>query len=992
MQDQVHGTLFFLGFALDPRNERLYHGDAVIDLRPKSMAVLVYLAARPGQLVTKDELLAAVWPDTAVTDWVLTTCVRELRAALGDDSRQPRVIETVHRRGYRFIAETRGSGVGSQVSDPSDSRFRPTPDTQHPTPNLVGRAHELAQLNAWLSDAMTQRRQIAFIAGEAGIGKTTLVDEFLLQLTAGSPVRNPLTPNPITPSLFIARGQCIEQHGSAEPYLPMLDALTRLTSSNKSVLVPLLRRHAPAWLMQLPGLIEDEEAAVLQHRLGAGSRERMLREMAAFVEALPQPLVLVLEDLHWSDHATIDLLSTLAQRRDPARLLLIGSYRPVEVAVSEHPLKMLHHELRAHGRCKSLWLQPLDVTAVGEYLGRRWPGLESIDAVARTVHQRTDGNPLFLVNIASALVDDGIVVETEAGWRAHADPLALAVGVPPGLRQMIAAQSDRLSESEREILTLGSLAGRKFSAALVAAAFDREVLAVEEQLSRLAERGQVVRSAGEHLWPDGTMAGIYEFSHALFQAVLRDRVPPAVRQRHHGRIATRLESAYGKRAGEIAAELAYHFDVGGQPDRAVPYIEEAAERAMRLGAAREAVAQLQRGIALLDSLPTTPERTGQLIQFCIRFGRALPGVQGYMRPEVEAAYERARVLSEQTDDRISLVQALSGLASISIARARFDRAADAIEGVAKLGKELPFPIFVLGTHCFKGMLHYHIGPLADARTHLEAAVALGEIQMPSFSIDPRLVVLAYLASTLLHQGYPDQARARLAEATERALAGGRPFDRANLLQSACITFISLRDYETLAKLAAAAEASTADVPYGTPGMVAQFGRGMCLWATGDTERGMSFMRAGVDSYRSGGHLVALPFLLGSLAFVLVESGDLDGALQPLAEAHALVASTKEQRVEVELHRLDGMIHWRRGEMEKAEQRMRRAIEIAEHQGARWLGLRAATSLARFALAQGRSAARRRAVGDTLARQVASFTEGRDTVDVQAAHELLEQLA
>src|SRR5262249_35565793 len=149
------------------------------------------------------------------------------------------------------------------------------------------------------------------------------------------------------------------------------------------------------------------ECEAIERRLGVASRERMLREIAALVTALPAPLVLFLEDLHWSDHATLDVVSTLAQRRDLARLMLIGTYRPVEVTVRDHPLRKLHQNLRDHGRCRDVWVAPLTETGVRTYLESRWPALTGAAALASVLHERTDGNPLFLINIADYLAADG---------------------------------------------------------------------------------------------------------------------------------------------------------------------------------------------------------------------------------------------------------------------------------------------------------------------------------------------------------------------------------------------------------------------------------------------------------------------------------------------------------------------------------------------------------------------------------------------------------
>ena len=292
---------------LDLANERLWYGDQARALRPKTFALLRYLVEHPGQLLTKAALLEAIWPETAVSEVVLSVCIRELRQALGDDAKTPHFIETVHRRGYRFIGRL-------PLGDPS----APHSSAPAPPPPLVGREHALQAMHRALATALTGVRQILFVTGEAGLGKTTLVDAFLTAVEGQGPLR-------------IGRGQCLDHHGSGEAYLPVLEALERLCRGPEGPgLVKTLRHQAPTWVVQMPGLVSSAELEELQRRVLGSTRERMLRELAEALTVLTatQPLVLVLEDLHWSDYATLDVLAALARRREPARLLVLGTYRP----------------------------------------------------------------------------------------------------------------------------------------------------------------------------------------------------------------------------------------------------------------------------------------------------------------------------------------------------------------------------------------------------------------------------------------------------------------------------------------------------------------------------------------------------------------------------------------------------------------------------------------------------------------------------------------
>jgi DNA-binding winged helix-turn-helix (wHTH) protein len=300
---------------IEPETGWAWRGEERLELPPKMFAVLRHLVEHPERLITKDELLTAGWGDTVVSEASLTSCIRDLRKALDDSSRSPRYIETVHRRGFRFI--------GPVAVPSARSRTRsPLPPSPSPTATLVGRDADLARLHALYAVANGGERRLVFVTGEAGIGKTTLVDTFLAELGATDGVR-------------VGRGQCVESYGATEPYLPLLEALGRMgRGPDGAALVRILHQFAPTWLAQLPALLDDAQLETLHRRAQATTRERMLRELVEAIDALSAeaPLILALEDLHWSDAATVDVLAMLARRPDRARLLILGTYRSAEVA------------------------------------------------------------------------------------------------------------------------------------------------------------------------------------------------------------------------------------------------------------------------------------------------------------------------------------------------------------------------------------------------------------------------------------------------------------------------------------------------------------------------------------------------------------------------------------------------------------------------------------------------------------------------------------
>jgi predicted ATPase len=593
----MHGALrgdnciVFEPFCLDRSNECLWRGSEVIKLRPKAYAVLNQLVERSGHLVTKEEILAHVWPETFVTDAVLKVTIRQLRDALEDDPKAPMFIETAHRRGYRFIGNIANAG---QLRTPET--LRPRDDL--PPLGFVGRNEVLSRMRSSLEKILHGERQIVFVTGEAGIGKTALVDTFARYLAFDQNIR-------------IGRGQCLEHYGTGEAYLPILDAIGGLAREDQKV-VDVLRAHAPMWLLQMPALLSAAERETLSREVFGATRERMLREMGEALEVLTseQPLVLILEDLHWSDCSTLDLISYLATRVRPAHLMLIGTYRNAELIVSGHPLKAVKQELLAKKQCEELPLEYLSAEAIAKYLSVIFPSNRFPKELAGLIHERTEGNPLFMVNAVEYLLTEGLIVKREGTWELVVEIEKVEVGVPDSIKQMIEKQIDNLSAEDVRTLEAASLTGAEFSTLAVVAALEEDCAAVEARCDRLARQRQFIHDCGVQVLPNGETVGRYGFIHALYQNVLYDRVSPSRRVELHRRIGERGEEVFGERAREIAAELAVHFERGGDYRRASKYLQRAADNAILRFAYQEAVTLAQRGLELLARTPDDAELTG----------------------------------------------------------------------------------------------------------------------------------------------------------------------------------------------------------------------------------------------------------------------------------------------------------------------------------------------------------------------------------------------
>jgi predicted ATPase len=567
-------------FQLDTRNECLWQDGIQMGLTPKPFAVLRYLVENPQRLVTHDELLDKLWPETYVQPQVLRTYVLELRKLLGDSVDSPRFIRTVPGRGYWFLAEVE-EAKGHTV------------DTRGPqSGRIVGRQHEFERLNGLLRQAAQGDRKVAFITGETGMGKTALIDLFCRQVCSDDQVH-------------VARGQCVEGFAGKEAYYPVIEALGQLCSNGGTKHVHVMQQKAPTWYAQLTALHGDSPAPGAQPARG----ERMLNEICDAIEAMcsETTLTVVFEDLHWADLSTLDLISALSRRRQAARLLLLASYRPAEVSEGQHPLKRLKQDLVTHKLCTDVSLRPLERDAVREYLLQELKQETLPKGLPSFVHQHSEGNPLFMVAMLEHLVAQGFLRQDDGAWQLRSALAEIDMGVPTALSEMIEMQIDRLEAADQRLLEAASLIGVVFPAWAAAAALDGDLEDIEAHYETLARRLHFLHPAGHDQLPDGTQSAFYVFAHGLYREVLRARQSPARRAKRHLRVAEKLEKLFAGREMDVSSELALHFEAAAEWARASQALCTAAGNALRRGARDEGMKTTERALRLLENL-SEPER------------------------------------------------------------------------------------------------------------------------------------------------------------------------------------------------------------------------------------------------------------------------------------------------------------------------------------------------------------------------------------------------
>ncbi len=576
----------FGSFRLDTINECLWREGTQIALPPRPFMVLRYLVEHPGRLITHDELLDALWPETYVQPQVLRTYMLELRKLLGDDVAEPRFIQTLPKRGYCFVAavcECAETERGVR-SDPSRSEIHNEGQDGAKVRGrgIAGRDEQLGRLRREMETAARGERRVVFITGEVGIGKTALVDTFCHELGA---------------EWSVARGQCVEGFGEKEEYYPVMEALGRLCAQEAGgAASAVLARMAPAWLRALR-LHHDTETVT--------NTNRMPGDLCAALEQIAEatPLALVFEDLQWADAATLQLVAALARRRAPAKLMVVATCSGGD---AEHPFRAMKQNLMLRQLATEIALRPLTQIAVRELLSRELQQETLPTGLTGFVHQHSEGNPLFAIAIVEHLIARRFLVREEADgmlrWKPAGVFEQVEAEVPERVAQMIEMEIEGLSAEEQRMLGAGSVMGIAFPAWAVAAALGEDPARVEEACAGLARRVHFVQRGGQDELPNGTQSEFYVFVHGLYREVLYRRLSAGRRAEWHARIAVRLGELFHGREWAVAREMAAHHEAAGWWDGAVRALRGAARHAQEMSAHGEATELLEDALRLAEKL------------------------------------------------------------------------------------------------------------------------------------------------------------------------------------------------------------------------------------------------------------------------------------------------------------------------------------------------------------------------------------------------------
>lgn len=847
----------------------------------------------------------------------------------------------------------------------------------HTQLTCVGRQAEIAQLMAHLEAAQSGQGRFVAITGEAGVGKTRLVEALLEQTTDRS--------------IQVLRGTsyAIERdlpfqpiRAALRPYL-----LRHLDPEQARWILGPWAAHVALLIPEVRELVPD--LPTLEPVSPERERRQLLHGLVECCRALAAryPLVLFLDNLQWSDPSTLQCLHLLMQQISREPILILGTFRTEDVAALQF-LTALEQQPEQAETLFRLDLPRLSRDAVAALIDQETvPGWNRQPFIAR-LYAETEGNPLFLVETLRSLRDQGLLHENGSHRRQLApdiDLTAIHWSLPTSVQLVIETRCQAVSGAARRMLHLAAVIGRHFTYGLLQAASTIPTDDLLDALDELLHR-QLIQELPNH-----EQVG-YAFSHEKIREVIYQGLSRARRCHLHRQVAAALETLYTGQTEAVAGQIAYHAMAAGETERAVTYRLQAGKEALRLAAYDEVIAHLTVGLTLLPRLPETPARTRQELDFQMTLGGAYMATRGYGAPEAMTTHKRAQELCRRIGDDPHLFMILTRLWSYAYIRGELRTAADLARQCLQIAQTAPetVPLPEMPYLAMGSTLLWR-GEVQDAYGYIEQALeAFNPEQRPlalrAFAVDSYTVTLIYMAQLCWLRGYPDQARQRIEEALATAQQIEHPFSRCFALAYAALIFCLRREAAPAHEYAAAAIELAHEHGFTQLEMRGLVTQGITQ-AGEQPAAGIAQIQQGIALAQRMGRTIAQPINLALLGAAYTQAGQYDHARTTQDEAREAVNATDESWYEAEIYRLQGALLLATGDDANAETSFQHAIDVARRQHARSWELRATVSLCRLWQQHGQHAPAR----DQLTAIIDWFSEGWDTPDMRAAQALLAAL-
>ncbi len=854
---------------------------------------------------------------------------------------------------------------------------------------VVGRELEKMALKEEFMAASSGNASMVCVSGEPGIGKTTLVEDFLSDVVRGS-------------LHLVARGRCSERLAGAEAFLPILDALEDLLAEDPDEKIrSAFQAYAQSWTRQVAPFETGPGPAA-----APASQERLKREFAAFLSAVcsMKPLVLFLEDIHWADTSTVDLLAYIATRLSHERLFTIVTFRPSELQLAGHPFLALKLDLQTRGVARELPLAFLTENEVRALLALKFPGSAFPPELSRMIHARTEGNPLFVADVAQYLRTKDVVRETGGIWTVVGSLPDLERELPESMRSMVQRKISQLGEADTQLLVAASVQGHSFDSMVISAALGRDPADVEERLDELERVYTFVNRRDEHEYPDGTLTTRYRFVHVLYQNALYASLSVSRKVQVSRAVGEALLKVHKGVPGPVAAELGFLFETARESERASEYFALAARNAARVFAIQEAAMLARRGLSMLAKVEESPERKNRELSLQSVLGTSLAASQGYAAPDVLVAMARARVLAEELGQQPQLAPVIWGLFAYYLVSGDIPEARSIADQYLRWAEAIGDPLILVGAHCAQGICQLYVGNIPSSREHCElAATFYDREQRPAYHamyrMDPGVFFNSERARALWLVGLPDTALTAHIAALELGAESPDPRSLAFAMLFGGVLHQLRREADKALELTGKCIEICDEHGIAQERVWALAIHGWALAFTGQPDQGVKEIEASIAVQRSRHAELNLTFALRQLAEALNKRGSYELAREAAREGLQLSELHGEVASKVELYRIMGesvrelaraanidQKEWatRSGSTVSPEACFRAAVDLARKHGAKGFELRAAVAMA-YELVGRDQADEARSIVKELRDQ---FTEGLDTKDLRDADAFL----
>jgi tetratricopeptide (TPR) repeat protein len=851
---------------------------------------------------------------------------------------------------------------------------------------VIGREAELQTLLEAFETARSGRASLICISGEPGIGKTTLTEAFLKNISEAS-------------AHSVALGRCSERLAGAEAYLPLLDAIDDLLHDDESgKIAASFHKLAPTWHQMLSGLAgESTDGSNPQ------SQERMKREFAAFIEDVcgHQPLVLLIEDIHWADVSTVDVLAYLLTRLQNERLLAVATYRPAELQIAQHPFLTLKLDLQTKGAAREIPLSFLTEEYVGRFIADRFPGNQFPPEFTALVHSRTEGSPLFVEDLLRYLKSRGDIAQADGVWRIPGSLPDLESDIPESMRSMVERKVNQLEPRDRALLAAASVQGHSFDSSVVACAVNETATAVEDRLEALDRIHGFVRRAGEREFPNGEVSGRYRFVHVLYQNALYASLAVSRRVALSRAVGEAILDLHEGSPTAVAAELGFLFETARELERAAGYFAVAAEQAIGVFGFDEAMRLAHRGLAALNRLAPNPELKGLELGLQLMLGSASMVMGGYAAPDANAAMERARILAEELGNTPQLSPVYWGLHAYNLVRGDVRKALEVGTRALEIAQTHQGEMALQASHTGIGIALRFMGQFLPAIEHFDKAAAIYDPAkqmeyVAQYHMDTGVFSFSEMGRTFWGAGRINRAIEVIDTALDLAHKNPDPRTVAFAHLMAGVLYHLLREPEEDRRHTEIGIAICDEHQIIQERAWLTTNHGWAIAALGQVDEGIDEMLASLAMRRRLNAILDSPYALIQLADGYIMRGDFEKARATLLESMQIGNDNADLWAMCEVYRLLGDVALLEPARESEEVEVRlnaaegfymKAIELAREQGARSFEMRAATSLGRI-LSDADRAEEALAILEPVRR---TFDGERATVDSREADEMIAKL-